>query len=232
MTLKCYYSQLLVLKPASDIKLVHDITAAKDGEQGRIMLEIISIPKDIRTKFSLIKEVIEKDFKQSNVESLENGIKPRLKPQEKLIEDMLDFVEIIIDPQIKDHFVLDLSDKRVSEKMGVNKRRAKQIRLELRRLNIIFFPEHSRPKKKGDYPMWMVRSKYIEFNEEKFEKRIVKNSKYIASYENIKKEARRRAYEILEENGYVTGAVWGIVVEQEIKAVLRDMKKTKEDFLK
>lgn len=176
------------------------------------MVSRIYVPKKAKFENLKIKEIknqINKYFEDKNTKMISDGKKPRLSVQEKLKNEMFDFVEFVINEQLEESFRLDLNDRLVSEKIGVSERRAKQVRLELKAAEIIWFPEWSRPKKKGQYPFWMVEKDFIVFKDLRDEgikvKKKVKNRKYKPLYYKYYSEATAEAYEELEEWDMIVG---------------------------
>lgn len=157
-------------------------------------------PKFRNIKKDLVKQRIEEYFVNKNKEMESIGKKPRLSYQEKMKKEMIEFVFELINEQLEFSYVLNLNDKLVSEKINVSERRAKQIRLELRKANVIWFPEWSRPKAMGHYPKWMLVKEFIEFEEFEVKKtKVVKNRKYKPLYYVYYNEAKKEAYDELIE---------------------------------
>jgi hypothetical protein len=87
----------------------------------------------------------------------------------------------------------------IGELVGLKARRAQDVRLKLKAAGILWFPKSSKPKKKGDYPTWMVEIEFLDFINEVKKKRVIKNSKYTAEYHTILKEVRGFYYHELKE---------------------------------
>lgn len=171
-----------------------------------IMVSRIYVPRKAEfenIKMKAIKEKINEYFENKNAMMIAEGRKPRLGLQEKLRKEMIDVVELVISKQLENSFRLDLNDKLLAEEIGVSERRAKTVRLELKAAEIIWFPEWSRPKAKGQYPWWMLQKDYIIFKILKDEgvkiKKKVKNRKYKPLYYKYYSEATAEAYQELEE---------------------------------
>ena len=156
-----------------------------------------------------IREKIAEHFENKNIKMIEQGKKPRLGLQEKLKNEMMSVVELVIAEQLEHSFRLDLSDKLLAEKIDVSERRAKVVRLELKAAGITWFPEWSRPKAKGQYPWWMLQQEYIIFKDLSNEgikvKKKVKNKKYKPLYYKYYSEATAEAYAELEEWDMIVG---------------------------
>lgn len=170
-----------------------------------IMVSRIYVPRKAEfenIKMEAIKEKINEYFENKNAMMIADGKKPRLGLQEKLRKEMFEVVEVI-NKQLEDSFRLDLSDKLLSEAIGVSQRRAKQVRLELKAAGITWFPEWSRPKAKGQYPWWMLQQEFIAFKSFSSEdikiKKKIKNRKYKPQYYIYYSEAKVEAYQELEE---------------------------------
>lgn len=171
-----------------------------------IMVSRIYVPRKAmfeNVNMRAIKERVNEYFENKNAIMIAEGRKPRLGLQEKLRKEMIEVVEFVIIPQLENSFRLDLNDKLLAEKLGISERRAKTVRLELKAAGITWFPKWSKPKKKGDYPWWMLQKNYIIFKTLKDEgvkiKKKVKNRKYKPLYYKYYSEATAEAYRELEE---------------------------------
>jgi hypothetical protein len=106
---------------------------------------------------------ISEHFESKNAASIAAGIKPRPGTQRRMKEEMMAIVELVIAPQLARSFRLDLSDDFISARLEMSERRAKYLRSEMKDAGLIFFPEYSKPKKAGDYPIWMLEKEFIVF---------------------------------------------------------------------
>lgn len=183
-----------------------------------------------------IKKAITAHFATKNAESIAAGIKPRLALTEKLQNEMIQAVEYIIAPQIIEHLNLNLNDEAFAE-LEITPRRGKQIREELREAGIIFMVKETRPKKKGDYPLYLVREGFIKFPKiEKAEKKQwvpSTSNKYNSTYCKIKDTARKNvaAFVATQDRNY-SGNEFSIMVNIEINMILASMGIEKVDLVK
>jgi hypothetical protein len=161
------------------------------------------------------------------------GRRSRLADLNKLKDQMKQFLSLVIAPQIQKDFRLDLNDEMISRELGVSERRAKQIRLELKAAGIIDFPEWSRPKKKGDYPYWMVVRSFIQFPIKKRRTFVPKTSKkYNQIWCRIYDQAKKVVFADLELYSMrVTVQQFMVMVYQTINKHIARMGLTKESFL-
>lgn len=155
--------------------------------------------KTAALKLSQVEEKINEYFEKRNAELIAKGGKPRLGPQAVLKDDMLLVMQLVVMPQLGQNLRLDLRDSLIVELVGLTTRRAQDVRLKLKEAGVLWFPKWSKPKKKGDYPTWMVEIEFLEFVNEVKKKRVIKNSKYTAEYNKMVKEVRGAFYRTLKE---------------------------------
>lgn len=155
--------------------------------------------KTATLKLAQVKEAINTYFEKRNAELIARGGKPRLGPQEVLKDDMILVMQLVVIPQLSENLRLNLRDELIVELVGLTTRRAQDVRLKLKEAGILWFPKSSRPKKKGDYPTWLVEIEFLDFINEVKKKRVVVNSKYNATYHKLLKEVRGDFYRTLNE---------------------------------
>lgn len=205
-----------------------------------IMVSRIYVPKKAmfeNVKMKEIKEQIGLYFDDKIAGLIAEGKTPRLALQKKLEQEMIDLVEYVIIPQLENSFRLDLNDKLLAEKLGISERRAKTVRLELKAAEITWFPEWSRPKKKGQYPWWMLQKHFIIFknlNEDVEQpKKAPKKQKYQPLYYQYLAEAKAETYASLEEwDMIVSVKEYMIMVYETLNQNLERDKLRKEMLLK
>lgn len=150
-------------------------------------------------------EKIDKYYEDYNKKLEAEGRFPRLSSQGKMKFELIEFVEKVIVPcLITGRWNLDLSDSNVCERMNVSERRAKQLRLKLKEMDIIFFPPNTKQKKVGDYPLWMLRKDFINFKKREYKKseRDLERSKYIPLFWEYYNLACQEVYVELEERDW------------------------------
>lgn len=129
------------------------------------MSRIIDLLESERRSLKLgnAKATISKHFAAKIAKAKTRGKRSRIANIRKMQFEMSQVLELVVAPQISKDFRLDLSDTKISETLNVSERRSKQLRLELKAARVAWFPEWSRPKKKGDYPYWMLFKEFINF---------------------------------------------------------------------
>lgn len=151
--------------------------------------------------FDKIYSKVEEFFKKGNEELEAQGKKPRLGAQNKMKEELKSFITEVIAPQYDHVTRLDLNDKLIAEKVKVSERRAKQLRLKLKEIGVIFFYEETKQKKPGDYPVWLVRKEFINFeNQENEVKAKKKCTKYKALFYKIEAEVVKDLFKYMRDN--------------------------------
>ena len=138
-----------------------------------------------------IKSAMDPYYAKRDQDTINSGKKPRGGKRREQQRDLVMALCIeVIEAQLKvGKFKLDLSGTKISLALGVSMNQAKNIRLLAYDMGLIFFPEWSRPKAPGHYPIWLLRYDFMNVPWEKKEKRVVKNSKYVERYYEIRSEA-------------------------------------------
>ena len=138
-----------------------------------------------------IKSAMDTYYAKRDQDTINSGKKPRGGKRREQQRDLVMALCIeVVEAQLKvGKFKLDLSDTKISLALGVSMNQAKNIRLLAYDMGLIFFPEWSRPKAPGHYPIWLLRYDFMNVPWEKKEKRVVKNSKYVERYYEIRSEA-------------------------------------------
>lgn len=193
---------------------------------------IISSPSAvIGLRRAQVERAITTHFQNKNDATLLAGGRLRLASQAKMTEQLLSIVFGIIDVQLEHGFRLNLNDEIISEYVGVSERRAQTLRLELKEIGIVWFPEWSRPKKKGDYPYWMVAVDFLNF--EKKEKKTPKNRKYVQKYYDLRKAACKAVYaDLVELDCYITMAAFMQDAYKRLDEKLEYLGLSKADLLR
>lgn len=150
-----------------------------------------------------INAAINRYYKQQDEDGLKAGkimkVGVRRASQHQLV---LDFCFKVIEPQLQQlKFRLDLSDTTVSQALDISIHQAKRIRLLAKEMGLIFFPEWSRPKKKGHYPLWLMRFDYFTIPWDKRTKREIKNPMYVPFFYELRSEAYALVAEELRQDG-------------------------------
>lgn len=120
------------------------------------------------------------------------------------INRLLRFLRKVVAPQLDAGMtVLDLSDNARNAELcgqGWSARQAKSYKDELSAAGILFVPEWSRQKKKGDYPVWFINHDYTiaEF-EHKTRKRRSVAELYDKRFQTIYEEAKHEATLLFED---------------------------------
>lgn len=179
------------------------------------------------------KKAINHYFAKNLADSKAAGRRSRLKDHNKLKYEMYQFLLLIVLPQFGDNPRLDLNDELVSKELDVSERRAKQIRLKLKEAGIVEFPEWSRPKKKGDYPYWMIVRRFIQLPIRMKRTFTPKTSKkYNQTWCRLYDQAKKVVFADLELYSMrVTVQQFMVMVYQTLNKHISYMGLTKESFL-
>ena len=148
----------------------------------------------------LVEQAIDVFYHRRDEAAYKEGKTPRAGSRRlKMRDEMVRAVSELIAPQLEEGFHLDLNDAAMADTLGISERRARQLRLDLKEAGLIFFPEWSRPKKKGDYPYWMLDSKYMVFQESPRRMSVRDESRYLPLYWEIYDKVKREFNQDLEE---------------------------------
>lgn len=194
----------------------------------------VQVKLDRKLVRSKLRVFVERE--QTKLSSSERKV--RATTSDRLLKDMIEFVMKVIEPQLKKGFRLDLSDELVQKKIGVTRSRSKVLRLKLKDAGVIWFPEWSRPKKPGHYPLWLVAKDFLvyqtspEKRKTKKEREEEMNSRYHPEYFKIYSEVCSEVYRDLEEDDrFVTLKEYMIEVNIRLNLKLKTMGLTR-DMLK
>lgn len=88
------------------------------------------------------------------------------------------FIKKIVAPQLKEGWVLDLSDNEaIGKKLGLTSRQVQRTKEQLSKRGILFVPPEKKQKKKGDYPIWLIKVELVKttvVNVETKKKRVIR----------------------------------------------------------
>jgi hypothetical protein len=185
-------------------------------------------------KMAAIEKRITAHFNSKNALALEAGIKTRPATQAKMKDQMIEVIQLIIAPQITEHYNLNLSDKELFDVLGIKASRADQLREELRAAGIIVMKRRS--KKLGEYPLYLVEKAFINYPSfEKKEPAGPYTSKtYNQAYCDLYDQAKAKLITELREtgSGFDDGKSFKIAVYAILNENIARMNLTKVDFLK
>lgn len=88
------------------------------------------------------------------------------------------FIKKIVAPQLKEGWVLDLSDNEaIGKKLGLTTTQARRAKENLSKRGVLFVPPEKKQKKKGDYPIWLIKVELVKttvVNVETKKKRVIR----------------------------------------------------------